>query len=71
MSPIRKAAAVLAVSGALVTGGAVAANAATTGAIREYQHMMGLKETGEPTKALFESLTEMRKIMAPASAAAN
>ncbi len=47
------------------------ANAATTGAIREYQHMIGLKETGEPTKALFESLKEMRKIMAPAPGAGN
>ena len=31
---------------------------ATRAAIREYQRMAGLKETGEPSKALFESLKE-------------
>lgn len=39
------------------------ASTGTTTAIREYQRMVGMKETGEPSKALFESLTEMRKIM--------
>jgi peptidoglycan hydrolase-like protein with peptidoglycan-binding domain len=38
----------------------------TQAAIREYQRMAGLKETGEANKALFDSLTEMRKLMAPA-----
>lgn len=46
------------------------ASTATTAAIREYQRMMGLKETGEPSKALFESLTEMRRIMLPTTPAA-
>ncbi len=36
---------------------------ATRVAIREYQHMAGLKETGEPSKALFDSLKEMRALM--------
>ncbi len=40
-------------------------DAATRTAIREYQRMAGLKETGEPSKALFESLKEMRAMMAP------
>ena len=34
-------------------------------AIREYQTMAGLKVTGEPSKALFDSLNEMRALMAP------
>jgi peptidoglycan hydrolase-like protein with peptidoglycan-binding domain len=38
----------------------------TQAAIRDYQHMAGLKETGAADKALFESLKEMRKLMAPA-----
>ena len=38
---------------------------ATRVAIREYQRMAGLKETGEPSKALFDSLLEMRTLMAP------
>ncbi len=42
------------------------ANGGMQTAIREYQRMAGLKETGEANKALFDSLTEMRKLMAPA-----
>lgn len=42
------------------------ANGGTQTAIREYQRMSGLKETGEANKALFDSLKEMRKLMAPA-----
>ena len=42
------------------------ANGGTQTAIREFQHMSGLKETGEANKALFDSLKEMRKLMAPA-----
>ena len=45
-------------------------DAATHAAIRDYQHMAGLKETGEPSKALFESLKEMRDLMAPKPKAA-
>ena len=41
------------------------ANGGTQTAIREYQRMSGLKETGEANKALFDSLKEMRKLMAP------
>ncbi|HTR85658.1 MAG TPA: peptidoglycan-binding protein [Reyranella sp.] len=41
-------------------------DASTRAAIRDYQHMAGLKETGEPSKALFDSLKEMRRLMAPA-----
>jgi peptidoglycan hydrolase-like protein with peptidoglycan-binding domain len=41
------------------------ANGGTQSAIREYQRMAGLKETGEASKALFDSLKEMRKLMAP------
>lgn len=37
----------------------------TQAAIREYQRTAGLKETGEVDKALFESLKEMRRLMAP------
>lgn len=43
---------------------------ATRAAIREYQHTVGLKESGEPSKALFDSLKEMRALMAPKKAAA-
>ena len=42
------------------------ANGGTQTAIREYQRMSGLKETGEANKVLFDSLKEMRKLMAPA-----
>ena len=42
------------------------ANGGTQTAIREFQRMAGLKETGEANKALFDSLKEMRKLMAPA-----
>jgi peptidoglycan hydrolase-like protein with peptidoglycan-binding domain len=38
---------------------------ATRAAIREYQRLAGLKETGEPSKALFDSLKETRALMAP------
>lgn len=37
----------------------------TLAAIREYQRMAGLKETGEPTKELFESLKETRALIVP------
>lgn len=47
------------------------ASTATTAAIRDYQRTMGLKETGEPSKALFESLKEIRKMMQPVPAVAN
>jgi peptidoglycan hydrolase-like protein with peptidoglycan-binding domain len=36
---------------------------ATRAAIREYQRLAGLKETGEPSEALFDSLKEMRALM--------
>ena len=45
------------------------ASTATRAAIRDYQRTAGLKETGEPSRALFESLKEMRKLMAPAAPA--
>jgi TPR repeat protein/peptidoglycan hydrolase-like protein with peptidoglycan-binding domain len=35
-------------------------------AIRDYQRMSGVEETGEANKVLFEQLKEMRKLMAPA-----
>ncbi len=41
------------------------ASGATQTAVRDYQRTAGLKETGEINKALFESLKEMRKLMAP------
>ena len=44
------------------------ASGATQTAIRDYQRMAGLKETGEVNKALFESLKEMRKLMVPPAA---
>lgn len=37
--------------------------ASTRNAIRDYERMAGLKETGEPSKAVFDSLKEMRSIM--------
>jgi peptidoglycan hydrolase-like protein with peptidoglycan-binding domain len=43
------------------------ASGATQAAIRDYQRMAGLKETGEANKALFESLKEVRKLMAPSA----
>lgn len=39
--------------------------ATTRNAIRDYERMAGLKETGEPSKAVFESLKEMRSLMKP------
>ncbi len=41
------------------------ASSATQTAIRDYQHTVGLKETGEVSKALFDSLQDMRKLMTP------
>jgi peptidoglycan hydrolase-like protein with peptidoglycan-binding domain len=38
---------------------------ATRAAIREYERLAGLKETGEPSKALFDSLKETRALMVP------
>ena len=43
------------------------ASGATQAAIRDYQHTVGLKETGEVSKALFDSLQDMRKLMTPPS----
>lgn len=40
-------------------------DAATRTAIRDYQRTAGLKETGETSKALFDSLKEMRAMTAP------
>jgi peptidoglycan hydrolase-like protein with peptidoglycan-binding domain len=40
-------------------------NTATRAAIREYERLAGLKETGEPSKALFDSLKETRALMIP------
>ena len=40
-------------------------NTATQAAIREYERLAGLKETGEPSKALFDSLKETRALMVP------
>ncbi len=39
--------------------------AATRAAIREYERLAGLKETGEPSKVLFDSMKETRALMAP------
>ncbi len=44
-------------------------NAATRAAIRDYERMAGLKSNGEVTRALFESLKEMRGLMVPKPAA--
>ncbi|CAN5695927.1 hypothetical protein BH10PSE6_BH10PSE6_21960 [soil metagenome] len=41
----------------------------TLAAIRDYQRIAGLKQTGEPSKDLFESLKEMRDLMKPKPAA--
>ena len=43
------------------------ASSATQTAIRDYQRAAGLKETGEVSKALFDSLQEVRKLMTPPS----
>ena len=37
--------------------------ASTRNAIRDYERMAGLKETGEPSRAVFDSLKEMRNLM--------
>ena len=42
-------------------------SAATREAIREYERLAGLKETGEPSKVLFDSMKETRALMAPKS----
>jgi TPR repeat protein/peptidoglycan hydrolase-like protein with peptidoglycan-binding domain len=42
---------------------------ATRTAIREYERLAGLKETGEPSKALFDSLKETRALMNPKTGA--
>jgi TPR repeat protein/peptidoglycan hydrolase-like protein with peptidoglycan-binding domain len=47
------------------------ASGGTQRAIRDYERMIGLKETGEPSKAVFDSLKEMRKLMAPTPAPAS
>ena len=39
------------------------ASIGTRNAIRDYEKMAGLKESGEPTKAVFDSLKEMRALM--------
>jgi TPR repeat protein/peptidoglycan hydrolase-like protein with peptidoglycan-binding domain len=39
--------------------------AATRAAIREYERLAGLKETGEPSKLLFDSMKETRALMTP------
>lgn len=39
------------------------ANVGTRNAIRDYEKMAGLKETGEPSKQVFDSLKEMRALM--------
>jgi peptidoglycan hydrolase-like protein with peptidoglycan-binding domain len=41
--------------------------AATRAAIREYERLAGLKETGQPSKVLFDSMKETRALMAPKS----
>jgi TPR repeat protein/peptidoglycan hydrolase-like protein with peptidoglycan-binding domain len=38
---------------------------ATRAAIREYERLAGLKETGEPSKVLFDSMKETRTLMTP------
>jgi TPR repeat protein/peptidoglycan hydrolase-like protein with peptidoglycan-binding domain len=40
---------------------------ATRSAIRDYERSLGLAQTGEPSKALFDSLKEMRGLTAPAT----
>ncbi len=39
----------------------------TRSSIRDYERAAGLAATGEPSKALFESLKELRRLMAPKS----
>ncbi|MDP1911652.1 MAG: peptidoglycan-binding domain-containing protein [Hyphomicrobium sp.] len=39
----------------------------TRSSIRDYERAAGLAETGEPSKALFESLKELRLLIAPKS----
>ncbi len=39
------------------------ASVGTRNAIRDYERMAGLKESGEPSKAVFDSLNEMRALM--------
>ena len=41
---------------------------ATRAAIRDYERSLGLVQTGEPSKTLFDSLKEMRGLTAPAPA---
>lgn len=41
---------------------------ATRAAIRDYERSLGIAQTGEPSKTLFDSLKEMRGLTAPASA---
>ncbi|MBI2740031.1 MAG: SEL1-like repeat protein [Rhodospirillales bacterium] len=41
---------------------------ATRAAIRDYERSLGLAQTGEPSKTLFDSLKEMRGLTAPAPA---
>jgi hypothetical protein len=38
---------------------------ATRAAIRDYERSLGIAQTGEPSKALFDSLKEMRGLTAP------
>ncbi len=40
---------------------------ATRSAIRDYERSLGLAQTGEPSKTLFDSLKEMRGLTAPAT----
>jgi peptidoglycan hydrolase-like protein with peptidoglycan-binding domain len=42
---------------------------ATRAAIRDYERSLGIAQTGEPSKTLFDSLKEMRGLTAPAPAA--
>ena len=39
---------------------------ATRSAIRDYERSLGIAQTGEPSKTLFDSLKEMRGLTAPA-----
>ena len=38
---------------------------ATRTAIRDYERSLGLAQTGEPSKTLFDSLKEMRRLTSP------
>jgi peptidoglycan hydrolase-like protein with peptidoglycan-binding domain len=40
---------------------------ATRTAIRDYERSLGLAQTGEPSKTLFDSLKEMRRLTSPAT----